>query len=155
MTRQRKRRGAALLEFAMALPFALTLFVGIGDFSVFFWRQTELEEVARDAAAKITRDVTSYTGADAGQFELLSRNLQEQLRTTSRRPQLTVELNRQYVCPLTSGAEQDTAGAPLHCTDERIYLRLAARDPVDPLLRPLRSLGFPGAAISRHAIRLR
>ena len=153
--KQRKNRGAVLLEFAVALPFALTLFIGIADFSAYFWRQTQMEEVARIAVARMTPALGGYAAADAETLHRFTLSLQEDVRGDSGLPNLTVELTRQYACPLTSGADQELTSEPQLCTGERVYLRVASHYAVEPLLGPLRSMGFPETAFSRHVIRIR
>ena len=152
---RRNQRGAALLEFAVALPFSLMLFIGISDFSVYFWRQTQMEEAARMTAARITPSLAGYAAAGAEALHLYSQTLQEEVRKESGVKKMTIALTRDYACPLPSGAEQETTKDPRQCKDERVYLRIASDDPVEPLLGPLRALGFPKSAFSRHVIRLR
>lgn len=152
---RRKQRGAALLEFAVALPFSLMLFIGIGDFSVYFWRQTQMEEVARMTAARITPALAGYAAADGEALHQYSQILQEEIRKETGSRKMTIALTRDYACPLTSGAEEESTNVSRQCTDERVYLRIASDDPVAPLLGPLRAFGFPKTTFSRHVIRLR
>ena len=152
MTLRRKQRGAALLEFAMALPFALTLFIGISDFSIYFWRQTEMEDVARLTAAKLPQNLATAT---AGALQNESRTLQSELRKVSGRQTLDLKLTRLYACPLATGGEVELTSEPGNCANERVYLRVANDYPVEPILGPLRWLGFPKTAFSRHVVRLR
>lgn len=150
-----KRRGGALLEFAMALPFALTLFIGIGDFSVYFWRQTQMEEISRLTASKIAPAVAGYLTADAAGLLQSSQSLQDQVRSESGVKSMTIALTRYYACPLADGADRELTGAAQQCPGERVYLRVNSDDAVEPLLGPLRWLGFPKTAFSRHVIRIR
>jgi hypothetical protein len=155
MTRPSGRRGAALLEFAMALPFALILFIGIGDFSIYFWRQTAMEEASRLAAAQIAPALKDYLAADAAALHRLSRNLQAQVRTGSGIDNMTISLTRHYACPLPAGGERLPTAEPEHCRSERVYLRMANDDAAEPILTPLRWIGFPKSSFSRHVIRIR
>ncbi|MFN0104333.1 MAG: TadE/TadG family type IV pilus assembly protein [Bryobacteraceae bacterium] len=155
MKRSGKDHGAALLEFAMALPFALILFIGIGDFSVYFWRQTQMEEAARLTVAKLAPSFPGYVAADADSLLRFSQALQEEVRNESGINRITVALSRQYACPQASGTEREPTAQPQLCSGERIYLRVASDDPVEPLLGPLRWMGFPKTAFSRHVIRIR
>ena len=151
----KKRRGGALLEFAMALPFALTLFIGIGDFSVYFWCQTQMEETSRLTASKIAPAVAGYLTADAAGLLRASQSLQDQVRAESGVKSMTIALTRYYACPLADGADRELTGDAQQCPGERVYLRVNSDDAVEPLLGPLRWLGFPKSAFSRHVIRIR
>ncbi len=151
----KRERGGAILEFAMALPFALTLFIGIGDFSVYFWRQTQMEETARLTASKIAPDASGYVAADAAALLLFSQSLQDQVRTESGISGMMIALTRQYACPLANGADQELTSEAQQCPGERVYLRVNSDDAVEPLLGPLRWMGFPKSAFSRHVIRIR
>jgi hypothetical protein len=155
MTASPSRRGAALLEFAMALPFALTLFLGIGDFSVFFWRQMQMEDTARLAVSRIHPNRPGFAAAAPEDFRRFASLLEQDLRLTANLPNLTVRLTRHYTCPFADGTEPPLSDLPTNCRNERVYLRLAASDPVDPILGPLRWAGFPKATFSHHFIRLR
>lgn len=150
-----RRRGAALLEFAVALPFALILFVGIGDFSVYFWRQTEMEEIARGLHQAIFASADSYASAAGSQLETLAHSLETDVRRRTGTPDLTVQLSRHYACPQAEGAENELSAVSRPCAGERIYLRVQAEKPAAPMLTPLRRLGYPTAAFSRHVLRLR
>lgn len=152
MSPRSRQRGAALIEFALALPFALTLFVGIGDFSVYFWRLTKMEEVARIATAKL---ITSPLLANAASLESLQQSLQAELRQDSGNRSLTISLELAYACPDASGGEISLSPQPRHCPGERHYLRLNGEDTADPMLLPLRSMGFPRTVFTRHAVRIR
>lgn len=152
---RRRQQGAALLEFAMALPFALTLFLGLSDFSLYFWKQTRMEEAARLTAAKIAPALDGYAAADGPSLSLFSRTLEETVRQESGFANLRLSLSRHYACPLTDGAEKILTAEPQLCPGERVYLRVASDQPVAPLLAPLRLLGFPQTAFSRHFVRLR
>jgi hypothetical protein len=151
---RRIQRGAALLEFAVALPFSLMLFVGIGDFSAYFWHQTQMEEAARMTAARIAPALAGYAAADAEALHRYAQVLQDEVRKESGVRKMTIALSRDYACPLPSGAEQKATPESRQCKDERVYLRIASDDPVEPLLGPLRALGFPKTAFSRHVVRL-
>ncbi|MBI2685295.1 MAG: pilus assembly protein [Acidobacteria bacterium] len=155
MSRNRSARGAALIEFAIALPFTLTLFIGIGDFTAYFWSQTQMEEVARLALSRIVPALDGYASADAGSFEKYENTIQESLRRETGRKELAIKLSRHYACPLPSGAEQNLFTEPQLCQGERVYLRVASDQPVAPLLAPLRLIGYPSRAFSRHVIRIR
>jgi len=150
----KRERGAALLEFAMALPFALTLFIGIGDFSVYFWRQTQMEETARLTAAKISPVTDAYLSADAEALLRFNQALQEQVRKESGIRGMTIILQRQYACPLADGGDQELTAQARACPGERVYLRVAADDAVEPMLGPLRLMGYPKSAFSRHVMRI-
>ena len=150
-----KERGAALIEFAVALPFALILFIGIGDFSVYFWRQNQMEEAARLTASKIAPALAEYASADAETLHRFSQSLQEEVRKESGVTGMTVALTRHYACPLASGAERELTAEPKQCSSERAYLRVVSDDPMEPLLGPLRAFGFPKTAFSRHVMRIR
>lgn len=149
-----RRRGAALLEFAMALPFALTLFVGIGDFSVYFWRQVQMEELARGVHRSITAAANTYAAADTSAFESLARAAEAEVRRLSDNPGLSVRLSRHYACPQVDGNESELSDRAVLCPGERTYLRVQTEQPVAPLLAPLRALGYPATAFSRHVLRL-
>jgi Flp pilus assembly protein TadG len=150
-----RQRGAALLEFAVALPFALTIFLGISDFSVYFWSQTQMEEVARFAANRIAPDLPAYAAATDKALEELAHSLQDAVRKDSGRPEVTVALSRQFACPLADGKEKNVTAEPQLCEGERVYLRVVSDRAVAPLLGPLRLLGFPKTAFSRHVVRVR
>lgn len=150
-----RRRGAALLEFAMALPFALTLFVGISDFTIYFWRQVQMEEIARGLHQRIAATPAAYSAATAGELDGLARTMEADARRWSGAPQLAVQFSRHYACPQAGGQETGMAASPLPCADQRVYLRVQAEQPVAPLFAPLRALGYPAAAFSRHVLRLR
>jgi len=149
-----KERGAALVEFAVALPFALILFIGIGDFSVYFWRQNQMEEAARLTTSKIAPALAGYASADAEVLHRFSQSLQEEVRKESGLNGMTIALTRHYACPLANGAEQELTAEPTQCTAERAYLGVVSDDPVEPMLGPLRAFGFPRTAFSRHMVRL-
>jgi len=151
---RRTQRGAALLEFAVALPFSLMLFVGISDFSVYFWRQSQMEETARLALAKISPALARYAAADTETLRRYAQTLQQEARLESGANTMTIALTRDYACPTATGGEQPSTGIPTHCKDERAYLRLAGDAPVSPMLTPLSAVGFPKTAFSRHVIRL-
>ena len=150
-----RQRGAALLEFAVALPFALTIFLGISDFSVYFWSQTQMEEVARFAANRIAPDLPVYAAATDTSLAEFARTLQDAVRKDSGRPEVTVALSRHFACPLADGKEKNVTAEPQLCEGERVYLRVVSDRAVAPLLGPLRLLGFPKTAFSRHVIRVR
>ena len=152
---RRTQRGAALLEFAVALPFSLMLFVGISDFSVYFWRQSQMEETARLALIKISPALPQYAAADIDALHRYAHALQDQIRSESGSTTLTIALTRDYACPTATGEEQPSTEIPTHCKDERAYLRIAGDTPVAPMFTPLRAIGFPKTAFSRHVIRLR
>ena len=149
-----RQRGAALLEFAVALPFSLLLFIGIGDFSVYFWRQTQIEEIVRLASAKIVPAPSRYAAADARALFSYAQLLQGEIRQESGPETMTIALTRDYACPEPSGGERQSTAAPSQCKDERIYLGITAENPVGPLLSPLRALGYPKTTFARHVIRL-
>ena len=153
--RRRRERGAALLEFAMALPFALTLFLGISDFSVYFWLQAQMEETARHTAGKIAPSLDGYATADATALSSMEHSLAESVRRETGAPELAISLSRHYACPSADGSEKNLTAEPQLCPGERVYLRVASDRAVTPLLGPLRLLGFPKTAFSRHFIRLR
>ena len=155
MRNRDRRRGAALLEFAVALPFALTVFLGISDFSVYFWSQTQMEEVARFAASRIAADLPAYAAATGPSLTESARILEESVRRDSGRPEVTVALSRHFACPLADGKEKNLTAEPQLCEGERVYLRVVADRAVAPLLGPLRLLGYPKTAFSRHVVRVR
>lgn len=155
MNRHRGRRGAALMEFAMALPFALTLFIGIADFSVYFWRQTQMEEVARFTAAQIGPLATGYLAADEAGLQRYARLLESDAQAAFARKNLRIGLSRQYACPLPTGAEESLSPDPRGCPAERVYLRVTGDENLEPILRPLRAMGYPKSSFWRHVIRLR
>ena len=155
MSSRRKQRGAALLEFAMALPFALTLFVGISDFSVYFWSQTRMEEIARLTVNRMTPGLTGYATATDAALTQLSRSLEETIRRDSGVADVSLALSRHFACPLADGKEKNLTVEPQLCEGERVYLRVASDRAVAPLLGPLRLLGYPKTAFSRHFIRVR
>jgi len=155
MNARLSQRGAALLEFAIALPFAITLFLGISDFSVFFWRQTQMEETARLAVSRIAPNRIGFADAPPQDFLRFSQILEQDLRRASGHPNISLELTRHYTCPLADGSEPALSNQPHHCLNERVYLRLAASQAVDPILGPLRWAGFPTASFSHHFVRLR
>jgi hypothetical protein len=155
MTSRPSQRGAALLEFAIALPFAITLFLGISDFSIFFWRQAQMEETARLAIARILPSRPGFADAAPPDFLRFSQILEQDLRRLSGNPKIALELTRHYACPLADGSEPSLSSEPHQCLNERVYLRLAASEAIDPIVGPLRWAGFPKATFSRHFIRLR
>ena len=155
MSKRSGRRGAALVEFAMGLPIALTIFIGLSDLSVYFWSQTQMEEVSRMAAARIAPDVAAYASADEKGLAELALSVREFVRRDSGRPELNVALTRHFACPLPDGKEKNLTAEPQLCDGERVYLRVVSDRAVAPLLGPLRLLGFPQTAFSRHVIRIR
>jgi Flp pilus assembly protein TadG len=56
-----KRKGGALLEIAVALPFVLTLFIGLLDFTIFFYQQTMLQTVLHGAVHTVIENRASYS----------------------------------------------------------------------------------------------
>lgn len=155
MNRNRHRRGAALLEFAMALPVAILLFAGIVDFSVFFWKQTEMEESARRVTRSILPAGEAYAAAGEDTMKRYVRTLEADLHRDSRFTNVSVSLERQYACPTASGAEEAPALFQRNCPGERIYLRIANTAPVEPILAPLAWMGFPKQTFTRHTLRVR
>jgi hypothetical protein len=155
MTGRRRQRGGALLEFAMVLPFSVMLFLGIGDFGVFFWRQTQMEEVERLAVRRVDSAPAGYATADEKALAGFGRLLEEDVRRDSGFPHVTLTLSRHYTCPLASGGERELTDRPQLCANERVYLRIASDQAVSPLLQPLRWMGFPETAFSRHFVRIR
>lgn len=155
MNRKRTLRGAALVEFAMALPFAMTVFIGIGDFSVYFWRQTQMEEVARIAASEIAPEIANLADAAPDALARFSQSLRESAAKASGIDGLNLALTRQYACPLPSGADRNLTAEPQLCPGERVYLRVTGDRAVEPLLAPLRLIGYPKTAFTRHVIRVR
>jgi hypothetical protein len=155
MSRRNRRRGAALMEFAMALPFAITLFLGIGDFVVYFWQQTRMEELARLTSAKIAPALAGYAAADTDTLARAARTLQETVRTESGQNAVSIQISRHYACPLPNGSEKNLTSSPQLCDGERVYLRVASDQAVTPLFGPLRLLGYPQTAFSRHFLRIR
>ena len=152
---RRRQRGAALLEFAMALPFALTLFLGISDFSIYFWSQTRMEEIARLTVSRMMPGLAGYAFASDAALTQLTRSLEETIRRESGVADVTLGLSRQFACPLADGKEKNVTAEPQLCEGERVYLRVVSDRAVAPLLGPLRLLGFPKTAFSRHVIRVR
>jgi hypothetical protein len=150
-----RTRGAALLEFAMALPFALILFIGIGDFTAYFWRLTQMEEVARSTVSKINPALAHYASMDDNTLHRSAQTLQEAVQKDFGVGGTTVLLTRGYACPLSSGGDQDLTPEPKGCKNERIYLKVASNKVVEPFLSPLRMLSFPTTAFSRHVMRIR
>ncbi len=153
-TRHRKR-GAALLEFAMGLPIALFVFVGIGDFAAYFWHQVRMEEAARATVARITPNLEGYAVAPSDALAGFAQTLQIAVRQETGLDRFSVNLSRHYACPTSTGAEHLLSPEPQLCSGERVYLRIATDQAVEPLLGPLRWMGFPKAAFSRHMIRIR
>lgn len=155
MNRRRRRRGAALLEFAIALPFALTLFLGISDFSIYFWSQTRMEEIARLTVSRMTPGLPGYASASDAALTQFTRSLEETIRRDSGVADVSLALSRHFACPLADGKEKNVTAEPQLCEGERVYLRVVSDRAVAPLLGPLRLLGFPKTAFSRHVIRVR
>lgn len=154
MTR-RRQRGAALLEFAMGLPVALFVFVGIGDFAAYFWHQVRMEEAARATVARISPNLDGYAASSADALPGFAQTLQVAIRQESGLDRFSVTLSRHYACPTPTGTEQLVSPEPQLCSGERVYLRIATDHPVEPLLGPLRWIGYPKSAFSRHMIRIR
>lgn len=155
MRGKRGNRGAALLEFAMALPFALTVFLGIGDFSIFFWRQTEMEEIARLLTSQIAAESAQWVQADEKSLARLSESFRESVKEKTGHPRLALTFTRQYACPSPGGDEQTATALPQNCVGERIYLRVESDEVIEPIFKPLQWTGFPKTAFSRHVLRLR
>jgi hypothetical protein len=152
---RRRERGAALLEFALAMPFAVLLFAGIADFGGFFWQQAQMEEVSRRAAARIGAARTGYATAGERETQGFAGNLETELRQESGRKGLRVQYQRRYACPEADGGERELRTGAANCPGERVYVTLQVSEPTAPLLSGLRHLGFPRSAESRHAIRVR
>lgn len=155
MSTRRRQRGAALLEFAMGLPFALTIFIGISDLSVYFWFQTQMEEVARMAAARVAPDLPAYATATEKGLAEFAIAVRDSVRRDSGHPEIDVTLTRHFACPLPDGKQKNLTTEPQLCDGERVYLRVVSDRAVAPLLGPLRLLGYPKTAFSRHVIRIR
>lgn len=151
----RRRRGAALLEFALSLPFALLLFVGIGDFSAFFWHQLRLEEASRDTIGRILPERAALVTADATGLAVRGHALENTLHQQTKLANANLALHHLYACPTATGAERAPTPAPQRCPGERVYLEIRIGQPVDPLLRPLLWMGYPRAAVARHLLRIR
>lgn len=155
MTRRGRRHGAALLEFAMALPFALTIFLGISDFSLYFWSQTRMEDLARIAVTRMTPGLGGYANVSDTALAEFARSLESTVRRDSGVNDVSLALSRHFACPLADGREKKLTAEPQLCEGERVYLRVASDRAVTPLLGPLRLLGYPKTAFSRHFIRVR
>lgn len=153
--RNRTRRGGALIEFAIVLPFAVMLFVGIGDFGVYFWRLTQMEEVARLAVTRVNEAPAAYAAADEPALLRYTSQLEQDVRRDSGFPDVAVTLSRQYACPSAAGAEEKLFPEPQLCQGERVYVQVAGEHAVSPLLQPLVWMGFPKSAFSRHFMRIR
>lgn len=154
MREKRSVRGGALLEFAMALPFALILFLLIGDFALFFWRQAQMEEVSRAVAAQISPERTRYLPADDAGLRHLADGLRVKLQSHGGHESLAILLHRRYACPLLEGGEEAPTAAARQCAGERVYLRVECEETLQPLFRPLLAWGYPERAFSRHTLRL-
>jgi len=150
-----RRRGAALLEFAVSLPFALGLFIGIGDFSAFFWRQTRLEEANRTAVQRILSAAPAYAAIDSQAVEQRGWALEAEMRQADEFSSARLSLFRHFACPTEAGAEHALTAVPQRCPGERVYVEVAIGQPVEPLLAPLSCIGYPKQASSRHLIRIR
>jgi TadE-like protein len=150
-----RRRGAALLEFAVSLPFALGLFIGIGDFSAFFWRQTRLEEANRTAVHRVLAAAPAYASIDAPAVEQRGWALEAEMRQAAEFSSARLTLFRHFACPTEAGAEHALTAVPQLCPGERVYLEVAIGQPVEPLLAPLSWIGYPKQAASRHMVRIR
>jgi hypothetical protein len=148
-------RGAALLEFAMAMPFALLLFAGIADFGGYFWQQTELEALSRRAAARIGPARAGWAAAGEREFQSYASNLETELRGESGRKGLRVQSERRYSCPDSGGGERELGAAATGCAGERVYVAMRVSEATAPLLGGLRHIGFPPAAECRHTLRVR
>lgn len=150
-----RRRGAALLEFAVSLPFALGLFIGIGDFSAFFWRQTRLEDANRAAGQRVLTALSAYASIDSPAVEQRGWALEAEMRRSAEFADARLTLFRHFACPTEAGAEHALTAVPQLCPGERVYVEVAIGQPVEPLLAPLSWLGYPKQAFSRHMIRVR
>jgi hypothetical protein len=155
MTRRQRQTGGAILEFAIALPFALSVFLGIGDFSIYFWRQVQMEEVARIALATVVPSRDGYANADSDALHRFEQVLQNAVRAETGDGTVRIHLSHHYACPLPNGTEKSLTASPQLCAGERVYLRMAGDRAVSPLFGPLRLLGYPSTAFTRHFVRLR
>lgn len=153
--KNRSRRGGALVEFAIVLPFSVTLFLGIGDFGLYFWRMTQMEEVARLAVTRVQAAPAAYAAADEPALLRYTSQMEQDVRRDSGLPELTLALARRYACPSPEGAEEKLFPEPQLCQGERVYLQVAGEHAVSPLLQPLAWMGFPKSAFSRHFLRIR
>ncbi len=152
---RKRERGAALLEFAVAMPFALLLFAGIADFGGYFWQQTELEALSRRAAGRVGPARAGWAGAGEQEFQSYAANLETELRGKSGRKGLAVRSERRYACPDSGGGERELGAAATGCAGERVYVVMRVSEATAPLLGALRRVGFPAAAESRHTLRVR
>jgi len=150
-----RRRGAALIEFAIGLPFALMLFIGISDFTGYFWQQVRMEEVARWVHGRMAPTLDGYARADRETMARLALDLQAEAQKDLAMSDLRVTLSRHYACPLPTGGEKKLTDAAQLCDGERVYLRVVSDRDVAPLFAPLRQLGYPRTSFSRHFLRIR
>lgn len=153
--KNRSRRGGALIEFAIALPFSVTLFLGIGDFGLYFWRLTQMEEAVRFAVSRVNAAPAAYAAADEPALLRYASQLENDVRLDSGYPEIAVTLSRQFACPSSTGSEDKLSPEPQLCQGERVYLQIAGEHAVSPLLQPLAWMGFPKSALSRHFLRIR
>ena len=70
--RRTSERGTSLVEFALAVPVAILILVGILEFGVVMWQKNSVVEAARDAARQATVDAEGDNGACGTQYNWLA-----------------------------------------------------------------------------------
>lgn len=154
MIRKRTRQGAAILEFALALPVAILLFLSLADFSLLFLQQARLEIAARTLAGQIAHHARN-TRADSRalqSFADLALRSQELKEWTP--ADITVLAHRHYTCPLEGGGESKLMPERPGCQEERTYISVSLSAMTEPVVRPLTFTGFPRQILSRLTLRI-
>ena len=114
-----------------------------------------MEELARIVLATVVPSRDGYADANRDTLDRFERVLQNAVHAETGDGSVRIHLSHHYACPLPDGKEKSLTTSPQLCEGERVYLRMAGDRAVSPMFGPLRLLGYPSTAFTRHFVRLR